>query len=569
VSRTLFWYLFKDLIRIFLLAAVVIAGIMSFGGLLQPLTRNGLDASQVGWLLVYLMPAMTTYSLPIAALFATTIVYGRLSADNELTACRAAGISHLSIAAPATVLGLTVSITSLLFLCFIVPAFTLKVEQVAKSNIAQWVAHQIEASHRLSLGSDRPVVFAQHARVGEVDPEHPDDQCVILEGPTIVEEQTMPSAGKSDPRPLRVPEQFHMAQEATIYVRQIPERDQVTAEIVLEHGVSFPRDMKGKYQAGIESTRIGPITFPPPIKENTKFMNIFRLKQLQAYPGRSSKIRKSVDDFVRDEQIGQFAAMLVGGLRGPENRYVFGGGNEIYELSAPANVVAEMRGGKLRLESPGTRRQIRLTRRPLEGRPNLDVYAARASLRLSPDEASGRMAVSAVLEDALDEVDALAAPREQFPQYFTVSMPEDIRRIPQERTPDYYRTGPGAQLLDAKLLNAFSRDLLKVTNSIVSEMHGRVAFALSCLMLVMVGCALGMMLKSGNFLSAFAVSVLPALLGITLIGAGQQMAESLPEVVTGAGFRNTPLQLGLALTWSGNVAIAGIATTLLWRLQRR
>ena len=88
MSRTLFWYIFRDLLRIFFMASGALAGIMSFGGLLRPLTHQGLDASQVGRMLSYLTPAMTTYSLPVAALFATTMVYGRLSADNELTAAR-------------------------------------------------------------------------------------------------------------------------------------------------------------------------------------------------------------------------------------------------------------------------------------------------------------------------------------------------------------------------------------------------------------------------------------------------------------------------------------------------
>src|SRR3954453_21804157 len=93
MSRTLFFYIFKDLVRIFFLTSGALAGIMSFGGLLRPLTEHGLDASQAAKMLSYFMPAMSTYSLPIAALFATTMVYGRLAADNELTACRAAGIS--------------------------------------------------------------------------------------------------------------------------------------------------------------------------------------------------------------------------------------------------------------------------------------------------------------------------------------------------------------------------------------------------------------------------------------------------------------------------------------------
>src|SRR5690606_41248882 len=123
MSRTLFLYVFKDLLKYFLLAAVALSAIMSFGGLLKPLTKQGLDVAQVGWMLTYLMPAMMTYSLPIAALFATTIIYGRLSADNELPACRASGIRYLSMVTPAILLGLGVALISLLYLCFIVPLF--------------------------------------------------------------------------------------------------------------------------------------------------------------------------------------------------------------------------------------------------------------------------------------------------------------------------------------------------------------------------------------------------------------------------------------------------------------
>src|SRR5271154_4610861 len=124
MSKTLFWYLFRDLARIFLMASGTLAGIMSFGGLMRPLTENGLDASQIGKMLTYLTPAMMAYSLPAAALFATTVTYGRLAADNELTACRAAGISYTVIGLPAVLLGLGVALFSLVLLCFIVPVFS-------------------------------------------------------------------------------------------------------------------------------------------------------------------------------------------------------------------------------------------------------------------------------------------------------------------------------------------------------------------------------------------------------------------------------------------------------------
>src|SRR2546430_17385484 len=129
MSRTLFWYILKDLLRMFLFASGVLAGIMSFGGLLRPLTEHGLSIGQVIHMLGYFQPPMTAYSLPIAALFATTIVYGRLSADNEIVACRAAGISHLAMALPALVLGLAVGVMGVVLLRFILAIFFIQAEE--------------------------------------------------------------------------------------------------------------------------------------------------------------------------------------------------------------------------------------------------------------------------------------------------------------------------------------------------------------------------------------------------------------------------------------------------------
>ena len=55
---------------------------------------------------------MVSLTLPIAALFAATIIYGRFSQDNELMACRASGICTLSLLRPAVWLGVVVSIVT-------------------------------------------------------------------------------------------------------------------------------------------------------------------------------------------------------------------------------------------------------------------------------------------------------------------------------------------------------------------------------------------------------------------------------------------------------------------------
>jgi hypothetical protein len=91
-------------------------------------------------------------------------------------------------------------------------------------------------------------------------------------------------------------------------------------------------------------------------------------------------------------------------------------------------------------------------------------------------------------------------------------------------------------------------------------MNSRSAFAVSCLILVIVGCALGMMFRTGNFLTAFALSVIPAILTITLIVTGQQIAQNT--------HMSAALPMGLTLIWSGNVVVAILAVVLMGRLQR-
>jgi lipopolysaccharide export LptBFGC system permease protein LptF len=205
LSPTLFWYIFKDLLRVFLLANGALAGILSFGGLLRPLTEQGLEAWQVGLLLTYFTPAMTAYSLPIAVLFATTVVYGRLSADNEILACRAGGLSHLALAFPAACSGLIVSLLSALLLLFVVPKYTLKVERVVYSNLAKIIANDIERKHQIRLPGMKLTVFARQAILPENQRPDDFDQQVVLVNPTIVTFDNPVPNDPDSPRPLQCP----------------------------------------------------------------------------------------------------------------------------------------------------------------------------------------------------------------------------------------------------------------------------------------------------------------------------------------------------------------------------
>jgi len=71
--------------------------------------NNGVPFLAVLRLLIYKLPSIMVLTYPVSFLFATAIVFGRLSRDNELTALRTSGINFFRICAPVLLVSLAVS----------------------------------------------------------------------------------------------------------------------------------------------------------------------------------------------------------------------------------------------------------------------------------------------------------------------------------------------------------------------------------------------------------------------------------------------------------------------------
>jgi lipopolysaccharide export LptBFGC system permease protein LptF len=493
------------------------------------------------------MPAMMSYSLPIAALFATTVVYGRLAADNELTACRAAGISFLSISLPAFILGLCVLSVSLLLLCFIVPRFTLKVEQVVYSNLAQLVANQIDRTRQIK--HDSQVIYAQSALAQPPDPAHPREQMVTLNGVMIVSYGE--PLGKSK---MRIPSEFYLAKAATILIhRGGVEDDEYSVEVLLEDGSMFPRDRKGKLQGGLKATRFGPVPIDSPIEENMKFKDIFQLHTLLEDPSRSQRVQREMIKIVREDQASEFLNEVAAAINGSHARFRFDAGNETFELVRTGKLPAEFVKGKLIV--PGAQW---IEERAGVVTNTADVEEVRIAARATPDD---HLAITADLHAAnFRAADGQVIGHQSLQRPFNVAMSKDIKSLADRPVNAYLAD------TNARGRGILIRELIVLNNNIQSELHARMSFALSCLILVMVGAALGMMFRSGNFLTAFAISVAPALMCIALIATGQHTAESVPWNME--HFKNG-LNTGITLIWSGNVMVLVLAVVLMWRLQRQ
>jgi lipopolysaccharide export LptBFGC system permease protein LptF len=620
MGRTLFWYVFKDLLRIFMMASGALAGIMSFGGLLRPLTQQGLDAGQVGKMLAYFSPAMTAYSLPIAALFSATVVYGRLSADNELTACRAGGVSLgplLGMAFPGVIFGVLVAIISLLFLCFIVPIYTLKVEKVVYSNLAKLIANRIERTHEIRFGSAN--IYADSAELPPPDPAHPEIQQVILHNVSIVQYErstdkptTAPADGKNSKgssadrdallgggestdtgrgKFSKVPKEFLMASSALVNITE-REDDQVSLHIGLEGGIRFPREFRGGMQAGIRTTQFGPMEMPSPIKEDTKFMDVNKLDELYKHPERSRRLNGVMADFVRRDQTRNYLQSVAENLNGIHQDDPRLAGQRALVLDSPdgksqivvslldsnAPPAAIISDGEEVIVSGTSDSTISFVRtdEPLNPHDKSKAVMSRQQarelrVRVRPDPAKSLLSVTVELMGRRPTQLTTPPPGSasstrpigaNYPSTIEIAMPPKIRELGKRKVSDYLAKGT----LPKPDKDRLNREWVILNNNILAEVNGRGSFAASCLILVMVGASLGMMFKSGNFLTAFAISFVPALICITLIVAGQQTCHAVPLVLEG---KKNPLSLGLIFIWSGNVINLVIAVWLLWRLQRQ
>jgi lipopolysaccharide export system permease protein len=105
LHRMILW----ELAKVFSMALVGITGILLMAGIVAEASQQGLGPTQILAIIPLLIPSTLPYTIPATTLFASCVVYGRLSADNEILALRAAGINLLKVVWPGILLGLVMS----------------------------------------------------------------------------------------------------------------------------------------------------------------------------------------------------------------------------------------------------------------------------------------------------------------------------------------------------------------------------------------------------------------------------------------------------------------------------
>lgn len=106
------WYIFGELMKVFLVALAGMTIVMLLAGVAQEAVRQGLGWQTIGKLIPFLLPDALRFSMPGAILLATCSVYGRMSADHEITAVKSVGVSPLVVVQPVLILAFFVSLAT-------------------------------------------------------------------------------------------------------------------------------------------------------------------------------------------------------------------------------------------------------------------------------------------------------------------------------------------------------------------------------------------------------------------------------------------------------------------------
>jgi lipopolysaccharide export LptBFGC system permease protein LptF len=138
--KKLHFYIIKEFLYSFIFGVVIFSFLLVLNVALEfidMLIAKGVALLAVVKLFIFYLPNILTLSIPMAILFGALLSYGRLSADNEVTAIRAAGLGYKMLTAPIIIFVCSISFFLMFFNHFWAPRLNSNLKAYSKEVITK------------------------------------------------------------------------------------------------------------------------------------------------------------------------------------------------------------------------------------------------------------------------------------------------------------------------------------------------------------------------------------------------------------------------------------------------
>ncbi|MBN2139139.1 MAG: LptF/LptG family permease [Sedimentisphaerales bacterium] len=522
-------YILRELMKVFLLASIGLTLILSLGGILRPVQEYGVGPGQVLSLMSYFLPITLTFVLPMAALFASALVYGRFASDNELDACRASGVSIVTLVYPGLALAITVAIVNLILSFHMLPYFVHLAEKSLKADAKQILFRNIQRRGHYALPSDNPwLLYADDASLATD----------TLTGVVLVRARNgvleTVYAAESATVKFDLHERFNEVQITTNNTFQIDSDDEV--------GFSVE-------QAAV-SAQVGSL-----LSDSINFKKINEMKRIR----NDLMLFGPIEKLARNTNAQFTIEMLCQEIESktavdPNGYYRLYSGEKLVDFRADTIVVdvekVKLDGNIVVIESdPDGVREAR-TLRP--GKASIHIEGDKLAPTLTMDLHNVIENESGVLK-MRHLIRGLVRPagtdiRERF------GTQNILKAISLAADSAVLKKGPSGRLSD--LTRELKWDMAKTLLQISAEIQTRLVFGIGCVPMILIGIGIGIIKKGGHLLTAFGASCIPAAVLIVCIVGGKQVMQN----------QGSAPGLGMSLIWAGLVFLLFLAGVIYYKL---
>ncbi|MCE5279327.1 MAG: LptF/LptG family permease [Planctomycetaceae bacterium] len=537
--RTLHKYIGRDLLKVAVLALVVSTLLFTVFTVVEPLRKLGLASAQVAEFIFYTIPIMLSMTLPVAALFASTIVYGRFSQDNEMTACRASGLSTLNVLSPALALGVTVALLSLVLSNFVTPRMAELVQKRVKDNMMALISKKLETQGYFEQGKSLIVHADTVARDSE--------QGMVLYGVVAINIKR-PKDDKKTPGAVKEPDEI-IGVTASKAHASFGESDDVV-DIHLVDPMAFRTRDGSDANEALQPWRF---EMPNRVKDDPSWYDWWRLMQAQKKVYANAEIRSIIEQ-IRSEMVHDMFIDVI--MKNLESGGVYRGlsaGEDTFWIKAPLAKRDPGKGVDLSSQvRPDGLTPITVTvMRGGTWHERITATTGRIAMGVPP--LSTRSVVSITLSG---EVESQLSGSSQLSRhnrrsFGNMSIPASTLKEVEDIGDATIANGdPKVVRSGSRHVASLKKKLHSVRSKITAEIHRRLAMACSCFILVAMGAAMGLLLRGGQILTAFVITAVLGSVMLILVIRGTQM-------ISDTGINSTAVGLGLA--W-GSVAGMTLAT---------